>query len=196
MRTPISLIEEKVYSLLDENYDINAERMEYCDPAASLSGLIYDLVEDAARVVLSSVPCTRINECLHVDRISESPTFISEKEALLSLPKDFLRMLYMRMSDWQGGIVTLLAENGEEASLRRSRAFGGYGRRRGAAAALSARGERSQLHIFGSAPGARLMDFDFLLAPRLENGYIDIPESLIHEVCVKTAEMVRFVIKE
>lgn len=195
MKTNIKAIEDRVLDLLDENRTLLDSRVEYCDPGVTLSLLIAGFVDDAARVVLSSVDAARIDECRHLTAVGMRTVHTGPDTAVVTLPADFLRLIYFRMSDWPRGVSVPLAWGSEQHSLRSSRYVrGGLRTRRPGAVALRYRGDIRELEVYGTAAGSHVAEFDWLDLPRLRDGWIDLPPGLVGEVCSKIAEMVRLTV--
>lgn len=183
-------IGERVYALLDENREIMTERMEYCDPGASPDALVSMLLPEAVRDTLLSVPLPMIDEVRHV--FSGTPDFRSRQCAVYRLPAGFLRLVWLRMSDWTHGIDTTLAAGGEEYCLRlRGR---GSRRRSRPAAAVRRRGDVSELEIFGTESGSTVAELDYVCLPEVRDGAVDLPPGVFHEVCRRLAGMIKEII--
>lgn len=190
MKIKISELVSKVFNLLDENEQIAEELVEYCDPGAMLRPLIEDLLPDAARAVISEAPIDRIDDCVHLTDLKTE----SDGSLVVKLPADFLRLVFVRMSDWDYGVTVPLAYGGEEHQLRMRSKVGAEHRSR-PAVALRCRGDMRYLEIFGSSPQARLTSLDYVAVPELSEKYINLPPRLVTDVCARTAEMVGAVIK-
>lgn len=191
MKIKISEIVKRVFDLLDENAELLDEKMEYCDPESSLRPLIIDLLPDAARVVLGSVSTSRIDECAHLRNI---PCEASGNIAIVSLPSDFLRLVWIRMEGWTGGVTEPLAFGGEEHRMRLDRAMLRARRRISPAVAIRNRGDSSQLEILAPGTGLTVAEFDYLRKPEISATTIELPPGLVSDVCRKLAEMVGDVI--
>lgn len=183
----------RVYSLLDENEAILEERVEYGDPGTMLRPLIEDLLPDAARVVVSSAPLSKVDGCRHLVSLP-AETGGEGGMSTVMLPGDFLRLVYLRMSDWRVGVTVPLASGGEEHQMRLRRHRDASRRRISPAVAIRYCGDRRMLEVFGSASGSTVAQLDYLPVPRIEGQYIDLPPALVPDVCAKTAEMVYAVI--
>ena len=192
MKVKTAEIERRVIALLDENEEILEERMAYGDPETELMSLIRSLIPDAARIVLASAPAASLSESQTIPATGLLHT--EGNRALLPLPEKFLRLVYFRMSDWKRGIVSTLALDSEEYSLR----FPGdgirYARRRAGAAAVVWYAGRRYLEIFNTGSRSTVASATCLLVPEIKNGVIDLPQSTVFDVVRKTAEMVNLVI--
>lgn len=188
MKVEIRRIEERVISLLDENMEILDERVEYGDPSVSVVTLIRELLPDAAMIVAGSADPARIFESHSA--IDEYPRWWNERNAVMPLPANFLRLLYFRMSDWTTGVTVPLVFGGEEYRLYSGSTGFGRSRRRGHAVSVGMRGSRKTLDIFGSARGSAVAGFSYLTIPEISGDSIDIPRGLFADVCRKLADMV------
>lgn len=188
MRISVEEITERVCELLDENREILDQRVEYADPGMALAPLVERLLPEASRIVLSTLPLASIDECLHLG--GKVQTFSCQDYSYLTLPDDFLRLVYLRMSDWNDGIMSLLVY-GEPSQRLRLRRMGGrrFGRVR-PAAAVRCRGDLKELVVYGSSPGAECVALDYVPVPRIKENAIDLPPRALHEVCVRISEMV------
>lgn len=192
MKYSIEEIEERVYALLDENIEIIEERVTYCDPGASLSGLVRTFLRECARAVILEAQQAELDECVRCTVLNarhEPETY----KAILTLPRDFLRLVYLRMSDWSNGIDILLDTSGEEYMLR-SRVGRRRPRRTSPAAAVRCRGESRILEIFGTCAGSAITDLDYVAVPVLSGGMIDLPSGVFPAVCSRLAETIRAII--
>lgn len=192
MKIRISKIVSRIFNLLDENETICEELVEYGDPGAMLRSLITDLLPDAARVVITSAPLHKIDDCRQLTKI---PVRTDGQSRTVILPEDFLRLVYLRMSDWNCGVSVPLQYGGEEYHLRMG-AGKERTRRTSPAAAVACRGAERTLEIFGTGEDSEVIRFDYVPVPEISDAYINLPPALISDVCLKTAEMVGAVIEK
>lgn len=190
MKYTVNEIGERVYALLDENREILDERMEYADPGVSLSSLIRMLLLDSARSVLLSAPLDEVDECKHLDSVS-GLQHSGEEHALFAAPQDFLRLVWLRMSDWPVGVSSPLVVGSEEYRLRFRPHPGRVRSRRAPAVAILRRGDRVSIEVFGTVKGARVVEFDYIAQPAISNEAIDLPPALMPEVCAHLAGRIR-----
>lgn len=181
----VAKIITRVYDLLDENAEILEERVEYADPGTQLGPLIAGLLPRAARETLTEIPASRIDECRTLRDVASGPEY--------SLPDDFLRLIYIRMSDWEEGVTEALAYGSESHRLR-SRHAGGSRAYRRPGVAIRRTGARRHLLIYGSEAGSRIAELDYVAVPNVENGHIDLPPGVVHDVCERLAEYVTRII--
>lgn len=209
MKFKIMDIIGKVYAFLDENEEIVEELVEYGDPGTDLKSLIMMLLPDAATAVLSTLPLSQIDECRHA--VAERPELMqfadlplqevyvpvakhsSDGSATVRLPKDFLRLVYFRMSDWDRGVSVPLASAGEERRLRSIPYCRGR-RRTSPAVAVTERGDIRELEVFNTAAPAAVAAFDYIAVPQIEGAYIDLPVRAVSAICRRVAEEVSQVI--
>lgn len=190
MKIRITEIIGKVYDLLDENAAILEERVEYGDPGTDLKSLIVLLLPEAASAVLSAVPLSRVDECRHA---SADVRHGGDGTAVVTLPSDFLRLVYFRMSDWRGGVSVPLASAGEERRLRQF-PYMRARRRICPAVAVTERGDIRELEVFSTTPGARVSALDYIAVPKIEGEFIDLPPGLVPDVARRVAEAVSQII--
>lgn len=190
MDVKISEIITKVYALLDENETIIEERVEYGDPGTMLRDLIIDLLPEAARVVICGSPLSKIDECTHLSDVPTDGDGITGA----TLPADFLRLVNIRMSDWKTGVTVPLDFGGADYQLRNSSTVSGM-RRRHPAVAIKYCGERRKLEIFGTVENSIIKELDYVALPEIKGNHINLPSGLVHDICVKIAEMVEAILK-
>ncbi len=210
MKTTIKEVLRRTYALLDENETLLDLRVEYGEPAAALRPLLLDLLPDAARVVICSLPLHRFEECRHLnntihfgERIGASDsdldvsvnflpklTWSGEDRAEFTLPSDFLRLVHIRMSDWHRGVSTPMASGGDEHNIRLRWPY----RRQAPAIAIARRGDRQVMQLFGTTPGSVVAELDWIARPEINELYIDMPAGILPDVCAKLAEMAEGVI--
>ncbi|MDE6027507.1 MAG: hypothetical protein K2G23_05515, partial [Muribaculaceae bacterium] len=106
-----------------------------------------------------------------------SPTGMAR--AIFLLPDDFLRFVYLRMSDWSEEVMELMHPEGGAVSLRRHWE-GRYGKGSGSPALVLSRydGKRA-LEIFGTVTGSRVAEGGYLPRPRIEGDDLIFPSSLL-----------------
>lgn len=188
MKLKVSELVGKIYNLLDENESIIEERVEYGDPGAMLRPLIEDLLPDAARMVIKSADISEMDDCISVAGVRTQGA-----EVLTAvLPEDFMRLVFVRMSDWKYGVSVSMDFESEQYQLRRHPRH----LRRPSAPAVAVRRQGSQkvLEIFGSTPEATVDCLDYICLPDISGKYINLPKGLVTSICTRTAEMVKEVI--
>lgn len=191
-------IEERVLALLDENRTLLEERMQYCDPGVSILPLIREFVEEVAEKTVREADASILEGCEHLIDSEFTINYYSDggdesqPMALVKLPCEFLRMIFLEMEDWGECVVKLLTYESEEHTLRQSRRYRQRGMRSRPAAALrpgrDADGCRV-LEVFGSKRGAKVRRLGWLPIPKIENEEIVLPRVLFGEICSRIAEL-------
>ncbi len=115
--------------------------------------------------------------------------------ATAELPADFQRLLYLRMSDWNGGLTQTLSPSGTSVPLLRATARRRSGHRhRGLLLRFAGAGR--VLDIYGSSPGAVIAEASYLPAPDISGDSIFIPASLVERVERRIAASVRGILSQ
>ena len=113
--------------------------------------------------------------------------------SILPLPDDFLRLLYLRMSDWPEAEPRLTDVGRETASLREywdSRP--GVRRKVHPAVNTGYRDGKRVLIIYGTVRGARLAEGGYLPRPREDGeGNLLFPPSLARELIDETVRTIK-----
>lgn len=198
MLIPIDEIKERVCALLDENPEIIREKTEYGDPEYSILSLVEIYLEDAARIVVASAPLAEIAECSVLGTGLDSPdgkvfgaltVKVSEECVRMNLPSDFLRLAWIRMSDWTHCVSEPLAFGGDEYRLRQ----GGLrrARRRCPAVAVHQVGPLKRMEIYGSRPGEHVAEFGWITEPRRVGDSLELPRGLFSRLCSQLADMIQ-----
>lgn len=216
MKVKISEIERRVYTLLDENRELVDERVMYGDPETAIKSLIIDLLPDAARVVLCSIDASYIDDCIEtglklevsMDKIPFSPAEpditignVSLKSdnlpgKIIKTEKPLLRLLYLRMSDWEYGVTQPLAVGSEEYTLRLPNPRRCWGRRVKPAVAVLHHRAEPVLQVFGTDSASFVDEIAYLTVPEVSGAYIDLPPGCVSAVCSKLAQMVGEIINK
>ena len=184
-------IEERVYTLLDENRAILDDRTAYGDPSASLRSMIRELTPEAAREVIMEAEPSEINEC---DRLIEGAMLrhIDESRAQIELPLRFLRLFYLKMTDWDQGVYQTLEPSSIEYQLyaRSLQEEGEFGLRSHPAVAVGMGGGSRTLEIFNTGPTSAIEAVRFVCEPSFDGVEIDLPQSLYPRICRKIAAFI------
>ena len=185
MNVSVSELTNAVLMLLDENRVLLETRITYCDPGTDLISLVRRLLPEAARLESAEAEAGDISEGLPL----EAPLgYDGDGVATARLPAGFMRLLYLRMSDWSDGLtqtlsaaqVPLLRATARRRSARRHR---GIHLRHG--------GDGRVLDIYGSLPGAAIAEASYLPRPEIAGDLIFIPSSLVERVERRAAASVR-----
>lgn len=220
MKITVKEITGRVYDLLDENREILEERVDYSDPGTQIGPLISALLPEAARQVLKEVPIEDLNECKVLTPIQD--IIVTERAVVggvtgtdpgitqpvsiakvrwrndgigeLDLPDDYLRFVHFRMADWEEGLTRLMDYESSACRLRSRRRPDGTFSRRRPGLAVKERGRKKQLMIYGSTPGTEFAELEYVGKPEVNDSSIDLPQGVIHGVCVRLTEMVKAII--
>ncbi len=185
MNVSVSEITNAVLMLLDENRALLETRLTYCDPGTDLISLARRLLPEAARLESAEAAPGDISEGLP----------LADSVATAELPDDFQRLLYLRMSDWSGGLTQTLSPSGASVPLLRATARRRSGRRhRGLLLRFAGKGR--VLDIYGSSPGAVIAEGSYLPAPDISGDSIFIPASLVERVERRIAASVRGILSQ
>lgn len=185
MNVSVSELTNAVLMLLDENRVLLETRITYCDPGTDLISLVRRLLPEAARLESAEAEAGDISEALPLEAVLR---YDGDGVATARLPAGFMRLLYLRMSDWSDGLtqtvpaaqVPLLRATARRRSGRRHR---GIHLRHG--------GDGRVLDIYGSLPGAVIAEASYLPRPEIAGDSIFIPSSLVERVARRAAASVR-----
>ncbi len=183
MRISIDEIVEAVLIRLDESPAVLDDAVEYGSPWFDLRSLIKGVMVDAAERVILSAEARDFGEGLPIGGATSGSLFL--------LPDDFMRLVYIRMSDWPEG-VTHVAESGDVAvSLRRHWLRRGGANHSSPAVALTHKDGKRALEIFGSGAGSKVAEGGYIPRPRFEEGMLLFPPSLKGRLLDKIVEIIK-----
>ena len=192
MIVSVSEITNAVLMLLDENRALLETRLTYCDPGTDLISLARRLLPEAARLESAEATPGDISEGLPLEA---AVRYDADGVATAELPADFQRLLYLRMSDWNGGLTQTLSPSGTSVPLLRATARRRSGHRhRGLLLRFAGAGR--VLDIYGSSPGAVIAEASYLPAPDISGDSIFIPASLVERVERRIAASVRGILSQ
>lgn len=183
-------IVSSVLMKLDENEEILREKESYGIPGTELVDLIGELLEEVATEVILRAPASALIDSKDAEGEIE---WEGPGRGSVSLPVDFLRLAYFRMSDWDRGVSDVVEYGSESYSLR-------FHPRRDRATvrtspAVSVGGGRGMniLKFIGSRdPGAYVEQLRYIPVPSADmDGMVFIPERLVPAVTDSLAERVR-----
>lgn len=221
MKYDVKYIVSRVFDLLDENEEILEERVELADPGTHVAPLIAGLLPRIARDVLISIPADRIDECRRLvpadtgagaipgrmapesqgsgDFEETTVTFgnVTEagpRRAAMTLPADFLRLIYFRMDDWEEGVTDPLVYGSESHRLRYRCGSRGRFSRNSPAVAVRRAGSERKLLIYGTGPGSKMAELHYVAVPTVRDDMIDLPPGAVYDVCCRLAETVARII--
>lgn len=154
----------------------------------SLDEIIASKVEDAARLVVLAAPAS-VLEGGHT--LAGCDIFFKhDGRAFLILPPDFLRLLMVRLSDWERPAVEAISADDPRYAMQFSRYAGIRGNPQKPVAAVVRRGEGLALELYGSrGPGATLEQGAYAAEPKVTEGSIDLPRRCHRPVVYMTAAL-------
>ncbi len=191
MEIKISEIVSRVIKNLDENEEIILEKMEYGYPETCLPQLISDILPDIAEETIREASLHDIDEW---QEMTADVEWIEPGHGELELPKDFLRLISFRMSDWKRSVSSVVFEDSDNYPLIFNPRPNRRGYRCSPAVAITAGATRRKLEFIGSTePGAYILQASYLPLP-YDTRYPDIlniPRSLLHPLISATSSAVR-----
>lgn len=171
MTVSIDEIVESVLVRLDESPAVLDDAVEYGSPWFDLRALIKSVTVDAAERVILSADARDFGEWLPLSGVPVKIYGSGESfSRVFRLPGDFMRLVYIRMSDW-GENVTRISDSRDVAvNLRRH-----WLRRDGAdrftpAVAMTYHDGGRALEIFGSVNGSRVAEGGYIAKPSVTDG--------------------------
>lgn len=173
---------------LSESETLLDEALEYGGPELDIRQLIEDLlIHDACRT-LDTASWEEIGEWLPLSGAVRR----SGETSYFSLPSDFRRMVYLRMSDWPGPETRFATETSEALGLRRLWARRGTaGHRAYPGVGLIRSGNGFALEIYGTCQGSRVAEGGYLPHPADDGeGNLIFPPSLLDSLTDRLARHV------
>lgn len=192
MNIKISEIISKVVKNLDENEEILREKMEFGYPETSLTDLIADILPEVSVRVIRNASIRDIDEWKELEAEVE---WIEPGHGEIDLPRDFLRIVSLRMSDWKRSVSSVVFPDSDNYPLIFTSRTRRYKIRQGPAIALIPSRNSFRLEFIGSKqPDAWLELATYIPNPfgedmRIENldDIIWIPRSLLSDIVNETA---------
>ena len=186
--TAIASIASDVATLLGESL------LPECSPAESPFPDIEDRVRILAPGVLESLILSSGREELREAAVAlpGEVRIDSEGEATIACPDDFLRLFYIKMSDWHQP-VTELTHLSDSLFLRQKSAWNGIRgnpERPVAVMDVSSVG-KPVLKLYSSGSGARLETALYISRPAIKEGALSIPDPLYYPLVMKLSEIIR-----
>ena len=171
----------KVLKNIDENGEIQIDRMEAGYEAASVSDLISEIAGDVAAEVILAAGWKEIDEW---EELPGEVEWIEPGHGEVSLPSDFLRLMVFRMSDWRRGVTTVVNPDSEVYALRFNSSFGRRNIRKAPMVALWGGAGGGRLEFIGSTdPGAYIARAGYVPRPLADDREVLlIPRSLLQRV--------------
>ena len=192
MRVDIDEVVESVLIKLDESPDLLDEAIEYGSPQFDLRELIRNIIVEAAEAVIISADRESFGEWLPlsgaVRRIGEG----SSVGQIFRVPDDFMRLIYLRMSDWTVGVTELVSTGDVSVSLRRHWLSRGCDRVCPPFVTMGYHDGERALEIFGSVAGSRVAEGGYIPRPRVEEeNKLFFPPSLKHLLTDKLVNIIK-----
>lgn len=171
----------KVLKNIDENGEIQIDRMEAGYETASVSDLISEVMGDVAAEVIRNAEWKEIDEW---EEMPGEVDWIEPGRGEVALPSDFLRLMEFRMSDWRRSVTTAVNPDSEVYALRFNSSFGRRNIRKVPMVAVWGGAGGGRLEFIGSIdPGAFIARAGYLPHPLEEDGEVlRIPRSLLQRV--------------
>ncbi|MDE5868626.1 MAG: hypothetical protein K2H18_00195 [Muribaculaceae bacterium] len=196
MKIEIKEVISKVLARLDESEDVLDDAVEYGSPSYDSRKLIEDLIPEAAERVVSEAPIEDISEWEPLEGIVK-PVYVGAVivRRILPVPEDYMRFVYLRMSDWPEGVTRLFDSRSDAAALRRYWRLRNERDERSPAVGIGYHDRERVFEIFGSVNGSRMVEGGYIPRPRADGeGNLVFPPSLrgeLVECLVKTIKEIR-----
>lgn len=190
MTVSVNEIISQTLARLGESEPLLDDAVEFGSPELDVRMAIRMRIPFVAEEVIREADPGRIRECLSLPAAVERRGGIS----VVSLPSNFLRLLYIRMSDWESGVTRFIDADSDVASLHRLWSSRGRRHRSRPCVAIGRRGRASgeedgsyELEIFGSGSGAEIAASGWLPVPTLSGDNLIFPPSLMAPLIDKLA---------
>ncbi|MDE5789653.1 MAG: hypothetical protein K2H96_00290 [Muribaculaceae bacterium] len=192
MTVSIDEIVESVLVRLDESPAVLDDAVEYGSPWFDLRALIRSvMVEASERVILTADSCD-FGEWLPLSGVAvKMGTQDISSGSILRLPDDFMRLVYIRMSDWSENVTRIADSRDVAVSLRRHWLRRGGANHNTLAVALTYHDGGRALEIFGSATGSSVEEGGYIPRPRLQDNEMLFPPSLKGSLIDKIVEIIK-----
>lgn len=190
MEIKMSDMISRVLKNLDENEEIILEKMEFGYPETGLPSLIAGVIPEVAEKVMLNASLKDIDEWLEMDGDID---WIEPGHGEVELPKDFLRLISFRMSDWKRSVSSVVFADSDNYPLIFSRRRRQLGLRCAPAVALTNGATRRRLEFIGSNdPGAFILRATYLPSPFSDDkpDTLWIPRSLVADVAQAAADAI------
>lgn len=193
MKVSVKDVTESVLRRLNENPSLPEEMMEYGEPWMDVRVMIEGILPEVAERVIMEADAEEIREWLPLGVNAIRVRTGEICRTLLPLPDDYLRMVYIRMSDWSEEVSRIIDSRSDVISYRRLREKRrGYGRSSIPAVAQVFHDRRRALEIFGSVEGSRLAEGGYLPKPERDGeGNLLFPSSLKVALVERMAETIK-----
>lgn len=156
--------------------------------ALTVADIASGKIEDAARMVMISAPANTIDTAVH---IHDTPVSDGSGNWRVSLPDDYLRLVSVRLSDWERPVTDAITPSHPRYRHLRSRLPGLRGTPSRPAASVERTHNSLTLTLYGSrAVAPELIEGLIALTPRFDrSGGIDLPAQLYRAVVYHAAAL-------
>ena len=144
----------------------------------SLEAIIRSKIEEGVRMVHCEAPLTMLESGHTFVGGSSGDLFIDDSgRGFVALPRDFMRLLIFRMSDWERPVTEAISESDARYKLQFSRYKGIYGNPQKPVVAIVRRSEGKVLEFFSCKDSnAKVAQASYIPFPAIKDGLIDISE--------------------
>lgn len=183
----VSDIRRRVRIALDENSGANALISNGDNDTLELDEIIDARLEEAARQVLSAVP----GEALEGGHLLRGALFRDNKGGWMPLPENYLRLIRLRLSDWERPVHEALSVSDPRYAQQSSRFGGIRGCRQNPLVFEVLRGSGPALELYPCSADSELSDAIYAPVPTIDSdGGIDLPWRCLNAVVNMTAALV------
>lgn len=174
---------------IDQNKESSRLLLEDDTDTLSLDEIIYSKLADAVRLVEIEAPSIMLEPghelggSIHIDAKSG--------KGFMVLPRDFMRLISFRMSDWSRTVYDALTESDSEYKLQTSRWRGIYGSPEKPVVAIVQRSEGTVLEFYSCRDkDAYVAQGSYLPLPRIDKGGgIDVSEKCYRAAIYRAASL-------
>lgn len=192
MEVEIDSLVSGIMLRLDENEELAEERIQYGLPDSEIRELIRKLLPEVSVDVIKGAARENIDEW---EEFEADVEWDYPGTGHLTLPKDFLRLVSFRMSDWKRSVYAAVSTDSEAYALRFNPSNRRKSMRKAPAVTVIPGVKRWMLEFTGSTePSAYPEICSYLSHPgSADEGFLRIPRSLIPQVEEAAAAKVRAV---
>lgn len=193
MKYDVERLVREVRVMMDENADGGLLAESGDVDTLGLDDLIEAQLPDVLKAVLLAAPAEDLGSGVQfedTDLVWESGHEGLGMASML-LPEDFLRVVFVQMSDWLKGVSTTIGVDNPLYDLQRSRYGAGRGTPERPVAAVVRQSFGLTLEMYTSiTPGARLKRGRYVRIPEIEDGKLEVPMRLRRTLVRATADAV------
>lgn len=182
MKYALDDIKRQVRVLMDENAEDVLTPVGDVD-ALGLDKLIEGVTVDVLRAILLTAPASDLGDG---KQLRGGIAWESGMEGVgmgsLVLPDDYLRLVYVQMSDWAYGLSDAISSESDQYRLQRGRWGAGRGTPERPVAAVVPQTVGLTLELYSSAggPGVYLRRGRYIAEPQIEeDGTVEVPSKLL-----------------